>query len=84
MRRMKPLLVTLVATAALAGGGAAIASATTSGTTTGSTSTTPPAHTTTTAPGRSNPAPSQGKSGNAHHCPNMGAASNSGASISAF
>ena len=39
MRRIKPLLVTVVATAAIAGGGAAIASAATSGTTTGSTST---------------------------------------------
>lgn len=78
MRRIKPLLVTLAATAALAGGGAAIASAATSGTSTGSTSATTPPHTTTTTPGRTNPAPSQGNSG--HHCPNMGSAPSSGSS----
>lgn len=84
MRSLKPLLVTVAATAAIAGGGAAIASAATSGTTTGGTSTTPPAHTTTTGPGRTNPAPSQGNRGGAHHCPNMGGAPSSGASPSAF
>ena len=84
MRRIKPLLVTLAATAALAGGGAAIASAATSGTTPGSTSTTTPPHTTTTTPGPGHPAPSQGNGGTAHHCPNMGSAPANGSSSSAY
>jgi hypothetical protein len=84
MRRVKPLIVTLAATAAIAGGGAAIASAATSGTTSSSTSTTAPTHTTTTAPGRSNPAPSPGKGGTGHHCTNMGAGPASGSTSSAY
>jgi hypothetical protein len=81
MRRIKPLLVTLAATAAIAGGGAAIANAATSGTT-GSTSATTP-HTT-TPQGQSHPAPSPGTGGTAHHCPNMGSAPANGASSSAY
>ena len=85
MRRIKPLLVTLAATAALAGGGAAIASAATSGTTPGSTSTTTPPHTTTTTPGPGHPAQPQGNNGGtAHHCPNMGSAPANGSSSSAY
>ena len=84
MRSIKPLLVTLAATAAIAGGGAAIASAATSGTTTGSTSATTPAQTTTTAPSRSRPAPSQGNGGATHHCPNMGSGAASGSSSRAY
>jgi len=84
MRRVKPLLVSIAATAAIAGGGAAIANAATSGTTTGSTSKTPPSHTTTTTPGRSNPAPSQGQGGASHHCPNMGTAPSNGSASSAY
>lgn len=84
MRTIKPLLVTLAATAAIAGGGAAIADAATSGTTTGSTSASTPAQTTTTAPGRANPAPSQGNGGGTHHCPNRGAAPTSGSTPSAY
>ncbi len=65
MRRIKPLIVTLVMTGALAGGGAAIANAasSTSSTTTSTTGTT----------SSSQHAPVQGppRSGTTHHCPGM-------------
>jgi uncharacterized membrane protein len=82
MRRLKPLLVTIAATAALAGGGAAIATAATSTSTTAtSTSTGGGASDTGTAPARTAPtAPRQGSSdappsrpggSGSHNCPNM-------------
>ena len=83
MRKIKPLLVTIAATAAIAGGGAAIANAATSGTT-GSTSTTTPPPTTTTTPRPGHPAQPQGNGGTNHHCPNMGAAPSNGSTTSAY
>jgi len=84
MRRIKPLLVPVAATAAVAGGGAAIASADTPGTTSGTTTATTAAPTTTTAPPRIHPGPSQGNGGATHHCPNMGSGTASGSSSSAY
>jgi len=76
MRKLRPLLVTIAATAAVAGGGAAIATAATSSTATSggtTTTSTTPARTAPAAPGQGSGHAPPGRSGGSgsHNCPNM-------------